>query len=92
MAEDGPSVLINEREVVEEEFVKRVKVLAVPESQKFPRGIKYRMHDGRVDGETILRYDNSHGTHERHRKDGVQAIDFPGLEALYRRFTDEIED
>jgi hypothetical protein len=64
----------------------RVKVLRVPESEKFPEGIKYRLHYGTRDGETILRYDNSHGFHERHDGDETALIDFPGIATLYRRF------
>lgn len=84
-------MLIDEREIVDGGYVKRVKALAVPESEKFPEGVKYRMHYGTLDGETILRYDNSHGRHERHSCGEREAIDFPGLESLYRRFVREIE-
>lgn len=92
MAEDEPVVLIDEREVVDDEFVKRIKVIAVPESAKFPDGIKYRMHYGRLDGTTLLRYDNSHGVHERHTRDGVEEVAFPGVEARFRQFMEEIDD
>lgn len=92
MSEDRSTVLIDEREVIDGAYVKRIKVIAVPNSQQFPEGIKYRMHYGTLDGETILRYDNSHGVHERHEAGETTEIDFPGYEALYRLFTREIED
>lgn len=92
MAEDRPEVLIDEREVVDGTYSKRVTVIAVPESDKFPEGIKYRMHYGTLDGDTILRYDNSHGIHERHDGDETAEIEYPGAEALYRRFIRELAD
>lgn len=92
MAEDLPAVLIDEREVVDETYIKRVKVIAVPQSEEFPEGIKYRMHYGTLAGETILRYDNSHGVHERHDGDTTEEFEYPGSQALYQRFISEIED
>ena len=88
--ESGPEVLIDEVRRTEDGHVLRVKVLAVPESELYPAGVKYRMHFGTVEGETLLRYDNSHGVHERHTNDGVEEIDFPGFEPLYHRFRNEI--
>lgn len=70
--------------------VENVVVLRVPESEKFPEGIKYRLHYGTRDGDTILRYDNSHGVHEKHVGDEVEIIEYPGIAALYRRFLREL--
>lgn len=72
--------------------VLRVKLMRVPESEKFPEGVKYRLHYGTMDNETILRYDNSHGVHERHPPREGEEIEFPGLEALYERFLKEIRE
>lgn len=69
-----------------------VKLMRVPESEKFPEGVKYRLHYGTMDNETILRYDNSHGVHERHPPPEGKDIEFPGLEALYDRFIQEIQE
>jgi hypothetical protein len=71
-----------------------VKILRVPESEKFPNGVKYRMHYGHIDGEDdpIVRYDNSHGYHEKHVGDDVEEIDFPGVSILYARFRDHLPD
>lgn len=67
----------------EDGTVLRVRVLAVPKSEKFPDGIKYRLHYGADDGETLIRYDNSHGVHERHTADGRdEAYEFPGYDAV----------
>lgn len=71
----------------------RVKVRLVPESEEYPEGVKYSMHYGAADGSTILRYDNAHESfkgHERHDANGTSEIDFPGWEALLRRFAEEV--
>jgi len=70
--------------------VLRVRVLSVPESEKFPDGIKYRLHYGTDASETIIRYDNSHGQHERHTAEGLnEGYEFPGYDAVQRRVTVE---
>lgn len=72
--------------------VLRVRVLAVPESEKFPDGVKYRLHYGTDDGVTLIRYDNSHGVHERHTPEGLDDdYEFPGYDAVQERFWDEVE-
>lgn len=72
--------------------VLRVRVLAVPESEKFPDGIKYRLHYGTEDGETLIRYDNSHGFHERHTAVGRDDdYEFVGYDAVQARFWNEVE-
>ena len=69
----------------------RIRVLKVPESDKFPDGVKYAFHYGAKGGDDPhLRYDNHHGIHERHDGDHVDEIDFPGYEALLDRFRREI--
>ena len=65
------------------------------EADKYPSGWNYGLHLGEVGGDTILRYDNAHeGTkgHERHTRDGVEVIQFPGMLALYDRFKREAEE
>ncbi len=65
------------------------------EADKYPSGWDYGLHLGDVGGDTILRYDNAHeGTkgHERHTRDGVEVIQFPGMLALYDRFKREAEE
>jgi len=73
--------------------VVRIRMLRVPESEKFPEGIKYAFHYGRKESdETILRYDNHHGVHERHSGSELEEIDFLGIEVLLRRFIHELPD
>ncbi|MFC7076088.1 toxin-antitoxin system TumE family protein [Haloarcula halophila] len=62
------------------------------ESEKFPDGVKYRLHYGTEGGETLLRYDNSHGVHERHTDEGLDDdYEFPGYGAVQQRFWDEVQ-
>jgi hypothetical protein len=76
---------------LEGEHVYRAIAWRVPESEAYPEGIKYRFHYGTFEGETILRYDNSHGVHERHTPTGVSIVEFVGLWEHYRRFRLEVE-
>lgn len=65
------------------------------EADKYPSGWDYGLHLGEVGGDTILRYDNAHeGTkgHERHTRNGVEVIQFPGMLTLYDRFKREAEE
>ena len=69
-----------------------LRVLAVPNSEKFPDGIKYRLHYGTEGGKTLLRYDNSHGVHERHTPTGIdEDYEFPGYDVVQECFWDEVE-
>jgi hypothetical protein len=69
----------------------RVLIVKVPTSETYPEGIKYAFYYGSPASETFLRYDNAHGTHERHTGDTVEQIDFPGASALYRRFRRNVD-
>jgi hypothetical protein len=73
-----------------------VSAFRVPESGRYPEGIKYSMQYGNAAGETIIRYDNfpdhpDTSQHHKHRADGtVECIDFDGLQALFERFKTEV--
>jgi len=61
----------------------------------YPSGYKYSLHFGTLDGDTILRYDNSHEDtkgHERHTADAVAEVEFPGMVGLVERFEAEIAE
>lgn len=63
--------------------------------EKYPSGWDYGLHLGVIGGETLLRYDNAHERtkgHERHTRDAVERIEFPGMLTLYDRFRREVED
>lgn len=74
--------------------VTKVKIYRTDDSN-FPSGWRYALHHGYRDGRgVILRYDNeneSPGRHERHNRDGVSEIKFPGMLELRDRFMTEID-
>lgn len=64
------------------------------DTEAYPSGWDYSLHLGVVGGDTVLRYDNAHERakgHERHTRDGVDTVEFPGMLALYERFKREAE-
>jgi len=55
-------ILRDEIEAYNDGTVARVRILAVPESDRFPEGIKYAFHYGEAGADhPIVRYDNHHG-------------------------------
>ena len=64
------------------------------DDEKFPSGYRYSLHYGYTDGRgTILRYDNENqtpGRHEKHTRDDVTEIEFPGMMELREQFLEEI--
>jgi len=76
------------------ETVIRRKILRTDDPD-FPSGYRYALHYGYTDGRgTILRYDNENetpGRHERHTAEGVEEIDFPGMQEIRREFIAEVE-
>lgn len=82
---DDVTVLRDEIEAYDDGTVARVRVLVVPESDRFADGVKYAFHYGEAGAEQpIIRFDNHHGIHELHLGPTTYEIDFPGLPALYR--------
>jgi hypothetical protein len=75
-----------------------IRAYRVPESNRYPDGIKYAMQYGNAAGETIVRYDNfpdhpGAAHHHKHRADGtVKDIEFEGLRSLFERFKNEVID
>lgn len=90
--DDNVTVLEDTERRFADGTVLRARVLAVPQSEKFPDGVKYRLHYGTAGGTTLIRYDNSHGEHERHTADGRdEDYDFPGYDTVQERFWEEVE-
>ncbi|MBS3761580.1 MAG: hypothetical protein KGY43_08975 [Halodesulfurarchaeum sp.] len=82
---DDVAVLEDEIQAYDDGTVARIRILDVPESERFPDGIKYAFHYGEAGAaEPIVRFDNHHGPHELHVAGQVHEIDYPGLQALYR--------
>lgn len=72
-----------------------VEAHIVPETDDNPDGVVYSMQYGTYDGQTRIRYDNfpdhpGAARHHKHTPDGVEDVEFPGLEALFRRFKTEV--
>ncbi len=70
----------------------------VPESERYPDGVKYSMQYGNAAGETIIRYDNfpDHPGvrhHHKHRADGtVEDVAFEGVTRLFERSKSEVNN
>lgn len=65
------------------------------EDDQYPCGWDYSLHLGEVGGDTILRYDNAHERekgHERHTRDDIEYIEFPGMLTLYDQFKHEVSE
>lgn len=71
---------------------------AVPKSEDYPEGIKYRFQYMGGDGRTFLRFDNfpDHpdvDRHHYHTPDGVyDDIEYTGLKDHVQAFYDEMDD
>lgn len=91
MSEDDVEVLEDEERYEGNRVIRR-KVMEVPQSSKYPEGVKYRLHYGTLDGDTIIRYDNSHGIHEKHEGENTEEIEYPGMTELIRRFNKVTEN
>lgn len=75
-------------------YVERQTIIKT-DDPAYPSGYKYSLHFGTLDGETILRYDNSHEDtkgHERHFRDEVERIEFPGMVELVERFENDVAE
>lgn len=82
---DDVTVLEDEIKAYADGTVARIRILAVPESEKFPDAVKYAFHYGEAGSEDpIIRFDNHHGVHELHTGPHVYEIDYPGLDAIYQ--------
>lgn len=87
---DDVDVIREYRRKHDDGSIEAVKIMRVPESTKFPDGIKYRLHHTGREDQPQLRYDNAHGVHERHYGETTTEIDYPGIADLYQRFTGEV--
>lgn len=70
----------------------------IPESDRYPEGVKYAIQYGNAAGETIIRYDNfpdhpDAAHHHKHTSDGtVEDIAFEGLRPLFEQFKPEVNE
>ncbi|MFB6139203.1 MAG: DUF6516 family protein [Halosimplex sp.] len=97
MGEDEATLLVRERENFDERYAE-VEARSVPESDRYPEGVKYSFQYGEFDGDTVVRYDNfpdhpDAPDHHRHDEDGtIEGIEFEGVAPLYERFKSEVTD
>ena len=98
MTGDGSAtLLLRERENFDTRYAE-VKAWSVPESDRYPDGVKYGFQYGTFEDETIFRYDNFSDHpgaphHHKHTKGGnVERVAFEGVEALYKRFKNEVNE
>jgi hypothetical protein len=72
--------------------------MAVPQSKRYPEGVRYSMQYGSTDGETVIRYDNfpdhpGASNHHKHTEDGpVKDVEFPGVFLLSQQFKQEVRN
>lgn len=86
---DDVVAIVDRSKVYDDGTVVQVRVLSVPDSDTYPRGIKYGFHYGRTTGtdEPVIRFDNHHGDHELHIGDRRYVLDeFPGFDTIGRCF------
>ena len=98
MEDGGPdsTQLIDQRRNFDDTYAE-VSAWSVPESARFPEGVKYSMQYGETEtGDTIFRYDNfpdhpDAPPHHKHTESGdVTGVDFEGVRELYKRFREEV--
>lgn len=85
--------VIEDWQAVEEGYVVDVTIRKTGDD-KYPSGWDYSLHLGEISGDTVLRYDNAHERtkgHERHTRNEVEYVEFPGMLELYDRFKNEAE-
>jgi hypothetical protein len=80
---DDVVVLRDEQIAYDDGTVVKVRLLRIPESDRFPEGVKYALHYGIAGApDPIVRFDNHHGPHELHLGPQRFEIEFPGFEPL----------
>lgn len=83
--DDEVVVLEDETEVYPDETVARVRVLSVPESERFAEGLKYAFHYGKAGADhPVIRFDNHHGLDELHLGERTFEVEYHGLDELFR--------
>lgn len=89
----APYHLVEDWSYTEDRKIVNVTIGTTDDVDAYPSGWRYALNYGTIDGETILRYDNAHEKtkgHEMHTDDDVEAVDFPGMTALYEQFLEVV--
>jgi hypothetical protein len=90
----APYTTVEDWQDVEDGYVVDITIHQTTDST-YPSGWSYSLHFGEIGGDTIIRYDNAHERtkgHERHTRNGVESIEFPGMLLLYDRFIREVDE
>lgn len=96
-ARKGSTVVYEDSGTFDDGTRYEVIATAIPKSDDYPEGVKYRFQYMDEDGRTILRFDNfpDHpgvGRHHRHTRDGVYDVEYSGLKDHVRTFYDEMDE
>jgi hypothetical protein len=93
----GSTVLYEDQATFDDGTRYEMVATAIPRSDDYPEGVKYRFQYMAEDGRTLLRFDNfpDHPgvrRHHYHTPDGVYDIRYTGLESHVQKFYDEMDD
>ncbi|PSQ31729.1 hypothetical protein BRD16_02125 [Halobacteriales archaeon SW_6_65_46] len=81
--DDGVTELEQRSRIYQDETIARIRVLEVPSSETYPRGVKYAFHYGvRGAPNPIIRFDNHHGPDELHLETETFELNRPALTTL----------
>ena len=95
--DNSATLLLRERENFDARYVE-VKAWDVPQSERYPDGVKYSFQYGEFDGNTVFRYDNfpDHPDaphHHKHTEDSdVEGVEFEGVAKLFQQFKKEVNE
>lgn len=93
----GSTVIFEDSDTFEDGTRYEMIATAVPKSDDYPEGVKYRFQYMAEDGRTLLRFDNfpDHpgvDRHHYHTPDGVyDDIEYTGLQDHVQSFYDEVD-
>lgn len=80
---DDVTELENRRRAYDDGTLAKIRILAVPESDTYPDGLKYSFHYGVIGAaDPIIRFDNHHGPHELHLGARTYEFEYPGLTVI----------
>jgi hypothetical protein len=94
----GSTVVYEDRDTFDDGSRYEMIATAIPKSDDYPEGLKYRFQYMAEDGRTMLRFDNypNHpgvDRHHYHTPDGVyDDIEYTGLKKHVQKFYDEMDD
>lgn len=95
--DDGATLVLDKEERFPSGTYVEAVAYVIPESERYPEGVKYSFQYGTAEGDTVFRYDNfpDHPdvtAHHKHTRDGsVEPVAFDGLQALFNRFKTEVK-